>query len=151
MPIPMKSFLAKLSMILTLSVPAMAQENDNHSEEEEHPNIEERLALMKGAKVYSCNLQAYSHQCREYPIPKDVEFKIPVLTEGCESMPRGKFQLGECPSEERVGRCIKVLRNNHDTKSLIYDNHYYQGIGSPWSLQEVERVCADLEGTMAKD
>lgn len=151
MSVSFKICFIALGLSLGFQVAASNQQSEDYHEEEEHPDIEARLEMMKGAKIYSCNLQSFSQQCREYPIPKDVEFKIPLLTEGCQSMPGGKFQLGECPGDNVAGRCNKILRNNHDSKSLIYDNVYYKNAASPWTWEEIERVCADLEGTAVKN
>lgn len=105
----------------------------------------ERLALSKNADRYACQLPA-SSLCREYPVPDDVADMIPQLEEGCQSMPQGVFSKGRCPATARVGRCIEILRNYHNPKSLFYDNHYYGGEMSRWNTQEVKTTCTNLTG-----
>ncbi|MDX1694235.1 MAG: hypothetical protein R3208_10745 [Ketobacteraceae bacterium] len=123
-------------------------DDHDHHEEEEAEMLKKRLAEMKGADIYSCHLQDFSHQCREYPIPEDVKSKLPDLKQSCESMPQGRFNSRKCPPDNLVGKCIHIQRNYHDPKTLIYDNHYYGGDGSPWTRDEMARVCEDLEGEL---
>ena len=116
-------------------------------EKEERQQLEQRLLLMKGAPRYSCDLRKFSSQCREYPISKDIAFKLNELKLSCESMPNGLFMEGICSSEMRTGRCLTIVSNYHDSKSIIYDNHYYQGVNSIWNKIEIKRVCEDMDGT----
>jgi hypothetical protein len=30
----------------------------------------------------------------------------------------------------------------------VYNNIYYSGPNSPWNTQDVQRICADMEGRM---
>lgn len=116
---------------------------------EEHDAIFQHLASSQHIEVYACELQEFSQQCREYPVPEDVLFKTEDLAKGCESMPQGKFIKGHCPAENRVARCVDIIRNNHDEKSLVYQNHYYQSKDGKWNMSEVKRVCHDLEGKLS--
>ncbi|WP_144394449.1 hypothetical protein [Pleionea sediminis] len=115
---------------------------------EEHELLEHRLELSASAEIFSCHLEESLQQCREYPIPKDVQFKTKDLAKGCESMPKGKFQKGECPKFDVIAKCESIMRNNHDAQSLVYRNLYYKSESGMWNEKEVSRVCQDLEGKL---
>ena len=154
------------SGILTVSFSSLASKTDHHHkydkhdvlkndhldeeyhnhEEEEKKVLAQRIKAAKTADIYSCRLESFSAQCREYPIPKDAIAKLTDLSQSCTSLPKGEFKKNPCPSKNRVGRCMHILRNYHDPKSLIYDNHYYTG--SRWTMEEIQTVCQDLEGKL---
>ena len=120
---------------------------DNHHAHEEQAALEQRLASLSRADVYSCKLFEFSNQCREYPISDDIRHKMTDLKQSCESMNGGVFSKSQCPVKERIARCTEIIRNHHDPQSLIYSNHYYPG-KNEWTVKEVTRVCADLEGKL---
>lgn len=116
-------------------------------EQEERQELQRRILKMKGAPRYSCDLIAFSNQCREYPISKELAFKLEELKQSCESMPNGLFKKETCSPEKRIGRCLTIVSNYHDPKSIIYDNHYYLNKNSRWNTTEIKRVCDDMDGT----
>lgn len=127
---------------------------DNHEHEHEEEQIKaKRIRLSTNAPHYACQLQEYANQCRQYAVPEDAKAKLADLKLGCESMPGGRFTEGHCAATDRLARCKDIVRNNHDQKTLVYENHFYktsESSNSTWDLDALKRICQDLEGTLIK-
>ncbi|MGR6872282.1 hypothetical protein ACU6U9_08245 [Pseudomonas sp. HK3] len=118
-------------------------------EAEEKRTLELRIASLKNAKRFSCQLNTHYSQCREYPINASLNHKLNDLKEGCESLTEAQFKSEACPSEYRIARCKNIQLDYHDPQSLIYDNHYYSNGQQAWSESRVTKTCLDLEGQFA--
>lgn len=120
----------------------------DHHEHEEAETLKKRLQEMADADIYSCRLNRTYNQCRQYPIPENLEHKLSDLKERCLSMPNADFTAKPCPTESRIAQCQHIQLDYHDPQTLIYDNHYYAGKESPWTPSKIKRVCMDLEGDL---
>ncbi|UTA48308.1 hypothetical protein L1F30_01900 [Simiduia sp. 21SJ11W-1] len=151
------SFIALTSLVLSAHEQHNAHDvyRDDHTgtyaeyKAAEHRATQARIAALKGAERYACELIAHGHQCREYAIPDAEQEKLLDLKSGCESLPGAKLLKQACPTASRIGLCQHIVRNHHDPASLIYNNIYYSGEKSPWNEKEIARVCEDLEGVLA--
>lgn len=98
--------------------------------------------------IFSCNLYAYSKQCRKYEILEGAKTTLSEIQEGCESM-GGIFSSEQCPSTNVLAECRDIIRNYHQP-DVIYLNIYYESADLLWTLDTVTRVCGDLGGELFK-
>ncbi len=118
-------------------------------------------APAKGAGVFSCNLVAQAGQCREYSVAESATEVLESFSSGCVSM-GGTFAARACPAENRISRCLNVIRgqplmkeillktNFHSPNDVIYHNHYYPGGDAQWTLDAVRQTCAELDGVLTE-
>jgi hypothetical protein len=127
--------------------------NNDHAAPDAHllkeqRTVRRRLATLRDGEIYSCQLMSFSHQCREYPMLKAEPDKLAALKASCESLPNAQLVKAHCPQANQLAQCQNIVRNHHDPKTLVYNNIYYSGPNSPWNTQDVQRICADMEGRM---
>lgn len=135
-------------LLAVCSTELVAVENYPDSHNHEHNGMKEHADHKRAGniKTYSCDLKAYSNQCREYRILASAVDTFQELKEGCESM-SGRFKQTTCPAEEILTACTDIVRNYHKP-DVIYDNYYYQGKPSAWTKEIITRVCGDLGGEL---
>ena len=120
----------------------------DHHEQEEQKVFAQRLAALKGATRYSCQLISSFSQCRQYPIDKSLKPKLKDLKESCESLPLGQLKKEACPTQGLMAQCQHIQLDYHDAQTFIYDNYYYSVGGKPWDKKDLARICSDLEGRL---
>ncbi len=124
---------------------SMAIENFPDSHAHHHHEIVKKSNHMKEANQhFSCDLSAYSSQCREYEILENAKTTLEEIHDGCESM-GGVFSQQKCPTTIRLSICSDIIRNYHQP-DVIYSNIYYKGAPADWDIKTTERVCGDLGG-----
>jgi hypothetical protein len=139
--------LLGLCLILIKTPLLMAVENFPDSHKHQHHQIVEKGQQQdNNSGLYTCDLLAYSNQCREYEILYGAKKTLFEIKDGCESM-NGVFSNHVCSDQNVLSACRDIIRNYHQP-DLIYSNYYY--VGSPsnshWSLESTKRVCSDLGG-----
>ncbi|MCP5206539.1 MAG: hypothetical protein H7A01_04985 [Hahellaceae bacterium] len=119
-----------------------------HSEHRSSHQVEHGAAQT--SKPFACELPIASSLCREYQVfDNSIEGTAAMLNEGCQSM-GGTFHSGHCPKTAIIGRCDNILYNEHDHKSPIYSNFYYQSDAQIWQAANIQITCLNLGGVFEK-
>lgn len=146
-----KAAVRTISMMMALSFFIVASVAASGTQAENAPpkrSINFQLSSPHKSQTYSCNLIKLFSQCREYEVLATAKETLAELSEGCESM-GGRFLKKACPADKALASCVDIVRNYH-RPDVIYNNFYYTGEPSSWTLSGVARVCEDLGGELIK-
>lgn len=144
------SALADLASLEPDSATLHHSHSHHHTHSEHRSNRQVEHGPAQASKPFACELPIVSSLCREYQvIENSIEKTATKLNEGCQSM-GGTFHSGHCPATAIIGRCHNIPYNEHDHKSPIYSNFYYQSDAKIWQTADIQRTCLNLGGVFEK-